>query len=162
MDYAHGNALTTFLCGALNYQVTHHLFPTVSQYHYPAIAPIIQDVCRDFQVLAYRTTYHACLPALPVCPELPLTITIIRVCLLLLLVRVRALAPNPFSYRATTSCLSSSPPSTPGVTRYHAPTATTHCPNNSLHATTATTPCPNNSLRATVCVTHTGGLQGPP
>lgn len=31
VDYSHGNWLTTFLCGALNYQVTHHLFPTVSQ-----------------------------------------------------------------------------------------------------------------------------------
>lgn len=31
VDYAHGNWLTTFMCGALNYQVTHHLFPTVSQ-----------------------------------------------------------------------------------------------------------------------------------
>lgn len=34
VDYAHGNWLTTFLCGALNYQVTHHLFPTVSQVHF--------------------------------------------------------------------------------------------------------------------------------
>jgi len=50
VDYSHGNALTTFLCGALNYQVTHHLFPTVSQYHYPAIAPIIMEVCKEYQV----------------------------------------------------------------------------------------------------------------
>lgn len=31
MDYAHGSWLTTFMTGALNYQITHHLFPCVSQ-----------------------------------------------------------------------------------------------------------------------------------
>jgi fatty acid desaturase len=64
VDYAHNNPVTTFLCGALNYQVTHHLFPTVSQYHYPAIAPIIQDVCREFNVdykvlPDFVTAFHA-------------------------------------------------------------------------------------------------------
>lgn len=29
-DYGHGNAITTFLTGALNYQVVHHIFPHVS------------------------------------------------------------------------------------------------------------------------------------
>ncbi|TYZ61184.1 hypothetical protein PybrP1_009876 [[Pythium] brassicae (nom. inval.)] len=50
VDYAHDSALMTFLCGALNYQVTHHLFPGVSQYHYPAIAPIIRDVCKKYGI----------------------------------------------------------------------------------------------------------------
>ena len=50
VDYSHDNYLTTFFCGALNYQVTHHLFPTVSQYHYPAIAKIIKEVCKEYDV----------------------------------------------------------------------------------------------------------------
>ncbi|CAN0020798.1 unnamed protein product [Ectocarpus fasciculatus] len=50
VDYAHGSKLVTFLSGALNYQVTHHLFPGVSQYHYPAIAPIIKEVCKEHGV----------------------------------------------------------------------------------------------------------------
>ncbi|CAM9549493.1 unnamed protein product [Heterosigma akashiwo] len=50
VDYFDGGKLMTFLCGALNYQVTHHLFPTVSQYHYPAIAPIIMQVCEEYKV----------------------------------------------------------------------------------------------------------------
>ncbi|KAF4032229.1 Fatty acid desaturase [Phytophthora infestans] len=50
VDYAHGSFLTAFLTGALNYQVTHHLFPGVSQYHYPAIAPIIMDVCNKYKI----------------------------------------------------------------------------------------------------------------
>lgn len=50
VDYAHGDPIMTFLCGALNYQVVHHLFPTVSQYHYPAIAPIVREVCKKHNV----------------------------------------------------------------------------------------------------------------
>ncbi len=71
VDYSHGNsgermrrrcpvaaltrpvAVMTFLCGALNYQIEHHLFPSVSQYHYPAIAPIVMDVCKK-----HKVTYH--------------------------------------------------------------------------------------------------------
>jgi len=50
IDYHHGNWLVALLTGALNYQSVHHLFPSVSQYHYPAIAPIVMDVCRKYGV----------------------------------------------------------------------------------------------------------------
>lgn len=50
VDYDHGNAVMTFLCGALNYQTVHHLFPSVSQYHYPALAPIVLEVCNEYNV----------------------------------------------------------------------------------------------------------------
>lgn len=50
VDYAHKSSLMTFMCGALNYQTEHHLFPTVSQYHYPAIAPIVRQTCKEFGV----------------------------------------------------------------------------------------------------------------
>eukprot|EP00611_Tribonema_gayanum_P013836 TRINITY_DN25059_c0_g1_i1.p1 TRINITY_DN25059_c0_g1~~TRINITY_DN25059_c0_g1_i1.p1 ORF type:complete len:507 (-),score=108.53 TRINITY_DN25059_c0_g1_i1:413-1861(-) len=56
VDYGHDSWLTAFFSGALNYQVTHHLYPGVSQYHYPAIAPIIKETCKEFGV-EYR-----CLP----------------------------------------------------------------------------------------------------
>ena len=46
VDYAHGNPLVTFFAGALNYQITHHLFPCISQYHYPAITPILMKVAQ--------------------------------------------------------------------------------------------------------------------
>ncbi|CAN8070463.1 unnamed protein product, partial [Agarophyton chilense] len=46
VDYAHNSVLAAYLSGALNYQTVHHLFPTVSQYHYPAITPIVMDVAR--------------------------------------------------------------------------------------------------------------------
>ncbi len=50
VDYAHDSALCTFMCGALNYQTIHHLFPTVSQYHYPSITPIVRKVCEEHGV----------------------------------------------------------------------------------------------------------------
>jgi fatty acid desaturase/predicted heme/steroid binding protein len=53
LDYAHGSWWTTLLTGALNYQVTHHLFPYISQLHYPAIAPIIRQHCKENGI-----TYH--------------------------------------------------------------------------------------------------------
>lgn len=53
LDYAHGSWWTTFFSGALNYQVTHHLFPYICQIHYPAIAPIIKEHCAKHGI-----TYH--------------------------------------------------------------------------------------------------------
>eukprot|EP01060_Flectonema_neradi_P036128 TRINITY_DN6873_c4_g1_i1.p1 TRINITY_DN6873_c4_g1~~TRINITY_DN6873_c4_g1_i1.p1 ORF type:complete len:472 (+),score=75.60 TRINITY_DN6873_c4_g1_i1:81-1496(+) len=50
VDYSHGDWFMTWLCGALNYQTVHHLFPGVSQYHYPKLAPIIMDVCKKHNV----------------------------------------------------------------------------------------------------------------
>lgn len=67
VDYGHENNIWAFLSGALNYQTIHHLFPGiftfsspfpyltlilkgVSQYHYPAIAPIVQEVCKKWKV----------------------------------------------------------------------------------------------------------------
>jgi len=48
IDYGHDSPLTAFLSGGLNYQVTHHLFPGISQAHYPAIAPIVIETCKEF------------------------------------------------------------------------------------------------------------------
>ncbi len=44
VDFAAGNPLVTWLCGGLNYQVEHHLFPKVCHLHYPALARIVGEV----------------------------------------------------------------------------------------------------------------------
>jgi fatty acid desaturase/predicted heme/steroid binding protein len=55
VDYGHDCVVPTYLSGALNYQSVHHLFPTVSQYHYPAITPVVMSIARkhgiEFNVL---------------------------------------------------------------------------------------------------------------
>ena len=64
VDYGHDSWLATFLSGALNYQSVHHLFPSVSQYHYPAIAPIVKQVCEKYGVRynylsSFAAAFHA-------------------------------------------------------------------------------------------------------
>jgi len=49
-DYSHGSKFATFMTGALNYQVAHHLFPTISQTYLPQIAPIIMQTCKEYGV----------------------------------------------------------------------------------------------------------------
>ena len=42
------------LCSGLEYQIEHHLFPHISHVHYRALAPLVEDFCRQ-QGLPYRT-----------------------------------------------------------------------------------------------------------
>jgi linoleoyl-CoA desaturase len=53
-NFARGNRLLTWYVGGLNYQVEHHLFPKICSAHYPAIAPIVEQVARRHGV-----PYHA-------------------------------------------------------------------------------------------------------
>jgi fatty acid desaturase len=50
LDFAHGDFWTTFMCGSLNYQAVHHLFPHVSQWYYPEMAPIVKQCCEEYGV----------------------------------------------------------------------------------------------------------------
>ncbi|MCB0759887.1 MAG: acyl-CoA desaturase [Flavobacteriales bacterium] len=52
-NFAHGNKLLTWYAGGLNYQIEHHLFPTISHIHYPAISDIVQQTSAQFG-LNYR------------------------------------------------------------------------------------------------------------
>jgi len=53
-DFMPGNRLAAYFFGGLNYQIEHHLFPKLSHTHYPAIAPIVEQVFREHG-LNYRT-----------------------------------------------------------------------------------------------------------
>lgn len=48
VDFAQRNRLLTWLVGGLNFQIEHHLFPKICHVHYPAIAPLVQQTCREF------------------------------------------------------------------------------------------------------------------
>ena len=43
-NFARRNRLLSWYVGGLNYQIEHHLFPRVCSVHYPALAPIVQEV----------------------------------------------------------------------------------------------------------------------
>jgi linoleoyl-CoA desaturase len=47
VDFSPRNRLLAWYLGGLNYQVEHHLFPRVSHVHYPALAPIVRQVCSE-------------------------------------------------------------------------------------------------------------------
>lgn len=43
-------------------QVEHHLFPGISQYYYPEIAPIVKQTCKEFNIpFRYENTFAAAL-----------------------------------------------------------------------------------------------------
>jgi linoleoyl-CoA desaturase len=46
VDFARGNRLLTWYLGGLNFQIEHHLFPRICHLHYPALSPIVEEVCR--------------------------------------------------------------------------------------------------------------------
>eukprot|EP00177_Eucheuma_denticulatum_P007269 GFKZ01013237.1.p1 GENE.GFKZ01013237.1~~GFKZ01013237.1.p1 ORF type:complete len:538 (-),score=67.62 GFKZ01013237.1:1189-2802(-) len=48
VDYGHNDPVATYFSGALNYQTIHHLFPSVSQVHYPALTPIVMKVAAKY------------------------------------------------------------------------------------------------------------------
>lgn len=53
--------LVSWYAGGLNYQIEHHLFPHISHVHYPALAPIVEDFCRenDIQYCMQRSLISA-------------------------------------------------------------------------------------------------------
>jgi len=36
--------------GGLNFQIEHHLFPGICHVHYPEIAKIVKNVCKEFKI----------------------------------------------------------------------------------------------------------------
>jgi linoleoyl-CoA desaturase len=46
-NFAPRNKFITWYTGGLNFQIEHHLFPYISHLHYPAIAPIVEQVAAE-------------------------------------------------------------------------------------------------------------------
>ncbi|GAB3916887.1 fatty acid desaturase family protein [Larkinella terrae] len=51
-----GHWLMSWCIGGLNYQIEHHLFPSISHVHYPAIAPIVRETARQYGLPYYQKT----------------------------------------------------------------------------------------------------------
>lgn len=50
MNFATGDPVFSWLVGGLNYQVEHHLFPTICHVHYPKISKILKETAQEFNV----------------------------------------------------------------------------------------------------------------
>ena len=48
VDFARRNRLLSWFIGGLNFQIEHHLFPRICHVHYPALAPLVEETCREF------------------------------------------------------------------------------------------------------------------
>jgi fatty acid desaturase/predicted heme/steroid binding protein len=61
-DYAQDSYFWTYLSGYLNYQVTHHLFPSMASHHHPALYKIVVETCAEFKIeyTEYKTFWEAC------------------------------------------------------------------------------------------------------
>ncbi|GAB4331636.1 MAG: acyl-CoA desaturase [Flammeovirgaceae bacterium] len=47
-NFARKSWISTFLCGGLNYQIEHHLFPNICHIHYPKISEIVKSTAEEF------------------------------------------------------------------------------------------------------------------
>lgn len=50
VDFSRNNRVLTWFVGGLNFHKEHHLFPAICHINYPAIAPIVEQTCRDFGI----------------------------------------------------------------------------------------------------------------
>jgi len=46
-NFLNDNFIWTHVFGSINYQIEHHLFPNMSGVHYPTIAPIVREFCKE-------------------------------------------------------------------------------------------------------------------
>lgn len=46
-NFLNDNLIWTHMFGSINYQIEHHLFPNMSSVHYPTIAPIVKQFCKE-------------------------------------------------------------------------------------------------------------------
>jgi linoleoyl-CoA desaturase len=49
-NFATGNPLVCTLYGGINFQIEHHLFPTLCHVHYATIKPIVRAACHEFGI----------------------------------------------------------------------------------------------------------------
>jgi linoleoyl-CoA desaturase len=60
-NFANTSGWFTWLIGALNYQVEHHLFPNICHVHYPKLAPIVKQTAEDYGIVynSHHTFFQA-------------------------------------------------------------------------------------------------------
>ena len=49
-NFGTNNKILTYLCGGLNFQIEHHLFPNICHVHYKAISKIVKKTAEDFNL----------------------------------------------------------------------------------------------------------------
>lgn len=47
-NFAGRNAVLTWFCGGLNFQIEHHIFPNICHVHYPEISKIVRETAKEY------------------------------------------------------------------------------------------------------------------
>lgn len=55
VNFSRNSKIAHWLLGGLNFQIEHHLLPRVCHVHYPALAPLVEETCKEYGV---RYTFH--------------------------------------------------------------------------------------------------------
>jgi linoleoyl-CoA desaturase len=60
-NFAPTHAFTRWYLGGLNFQIEHHLFPSICHIHYPAISTLVRQTCEEFAIpyVCYPTVWAA-------------------------------------------------------------------------------------------------------
>ncbi|KAI9168533.1 hypothetical protein H9P43_007906 [Blastocladiella emersonii ATCC 22665] len=53
----HPSMFMNWFCGGLNFQIEHHLFPTMPRHSYPRVKPIIEALCKEYGVNHHSTGF---------------------------------------------------------------------------------------------------------
>jgi len=61
IDYDPDSYFWTYMSGYLNYQIPHHLFPSVAPHHYGELLPLIKETCKEFNIkyLIYDSVWES-------------------------------------------------------------------------------------------------------
>ena len=57
-NFATKSKLANLICGGLNFQIEHHLFPRVCHIHYDKIAPIVEQTAKEYGLPYYSNTNY--------------------------------------------------------------------------------------------------------
>ncbi len=49
-NFATSSFMAKFLCGGLNFQIEHHLFPNICHVHYPELSKIVRSVAKQYDI----------------------------------------------------------------------------------------------------------------
>lgn len=49
-NFATTNPMINYCFGGINYQIEHHLFPTVCHIHFPELSKIVKETCKEFKI----------------------------------------------------------------------------------------------------------------
>ena len=65
-NFLNDNILINHLFGGINYQIEHHLFPTICHVHFPEVKKIVKKTCEEFNIpyIEHPTLYSAVLSSM--------------------------------------------------------------------------------------------------